>query len=375
MPDHAHARASAGPRPPCAGPLPAALAAGLVLLALAAGTGPVLADSGLVARWSFDSGDGTDVSGNHLDLTPTSGVAFPAARGGKVAQLDGVSGDLELVGAHAFTPNGSSWSVCAWVNAAPGVSQPAQLLVNWYRCGADPSCSNVDAAVYELYLDGPGDPHWDLRDDIGTEINLQGPTSILDGQWHFLAGTWDSTSHTSTFYVDGVVAASRVQALAPLTSGGLNIPLSLGRDYIFGWGVPKYYFQGSLDDVRIYSRSLSPAEVTALFNGSTLAVGPQDRPAPALAPASPNPARAGTTIRYGLDAPGRVTLRVLDVLGREVRTLADGAEEPGDHAVLWDGRDERGRPVPGGVYFYRLETAPGDGGPGAVRTVHGTIVR
>jgi flagellar hook assembly protein FlgD len=38
-----------------------------------------------------------------------------------------------------------------------------------------------------------------------------------------------------------------------------------------------------------------------------------------------------------------------------VRTLADGAYAPGEHALTWDGKDARGQQVSSGVYFYRLE--------------------
>jgi flagellar hook assembly protein FlgD len=61
-------------------------------------------------------------------------------------------------------------------------------------------------------------------------------------------------------------------------------------------------------------------------------------------------------IRYDVPAPGgEVTIEIFDVSGRHVRTLVSGAERPGQRAVSWDGRDDRGRPVGSGVYYYRLE--------------------
>ncbi|MBN2170655.1 MAG: carboxypeptidase regulatory-like domain-containing protein, partial [Candidatus Krumholzibacteriota bacterium] len=72
--------------------------------------------------------------------------------------------------------------------------------------------------------------------------------------------------------------------------------------------------------------------------------------------AVPNPFNPSTEIRFGLPADGPVTLRVFDVGGRLVRTLA--AERPfaaGAHAVRWDGLDEAGRPASSGVYLYALE--------------------
>jgi subtilisin family serine protease len=73
-----------------------------------------------------------------------------------------------------------------------------------------------------------------------------------------------------------------------------------------------------------------------------------------LAQNQPNPFNPTTAIAFTLPAAGEVSLRVLDVHGRLVRTLADGRHAAGEHVVSWDGCDERGRPVPSGVYLYRL---------------------
>jgi flagellar hook assembly protein FlgD len=46
---------------------------------------------------------------------------------------------------------------------------------------------------------------------------------------------------------------------------------------------------------------------------------------------------------------------VFDAAGRLVRTLVDTSEGAGAHDVTFDGRDDNGRPVASGVYFYRLD--------------------
>jgi hypothetical protein len=82
-----------------------------------------------------------------------------------------------------------------------------------------------------------------------------------------------------------------------------------------------------------------------------------DAPAPtALGPNYPNPFNPSTTIAFRLAEAGTVDLRVFDVAGRLVRTLVSGRLDDGDHLVPWQGRDDAGRPVASGVYFYRLET-------------------
>jgi hypothetical protein len=77
-----------------------------------------------------------------------------------------------------------------------------------------------------------------------------------------------------------------------------------------------------------------------------------------LEPNYPNPFNSRTTIRYGLKAASRVRLTVFDILGRHVRTLSQGFKAPGVHTAAWDGRDDRGRSVPSGIYTCRLDTGP-----------------
>jgi hypothetical protein len=75
-----------------------------------------------------------------------------------------------------------------------------------------------------------------------------------------------------------------------------------------------------------------------------------------LSVARPNPFNPQTTITYSMRKGGRVELRVIDVLGRRVRTLASGFVQAGEHDVVWNGRDDSGERVAPGVYLYRLST-------------------
>ncbi len=64
----------------------------------------------------------------------------------------------------------------------------------------------------------------------------------------------------------------------------------------------------------------------------------------------PNPFNPSTAISYQLSAVSHVTLRVYDVLGREVRTLVDEVKKPGRYEVRFDGSS-----LSSGVYFYKLQ--------------------
>ncbi len=69
----------------------------------------------------------------------------------------------------------------------------------------------------------------------------------------------------------------------------------------------------------------------------------------------PNPFNPSTSIPFNLAAPGRVRIEIFGVSGERVTLLDAGDVAAGPHAVVWNGRDARGRAVASGVYFYRLE--------------------
>ena len=66
---------------------------------------------------------------------------------------------------------------------------------------------------------------------------------------------------------------------------------------------------------------------------------------------APNPFNPATEISFSLPRAVPVSLRVYDVRGQLVATLASGVKEAGRHTVRWDAREH-----PSGIYFYRLET-------------------
>ena len=59
-------------------------------------------------------------------------------------------------------------------------------------------------------------------------------------------------------------------------------------------------------------------------------------------------------LSYSVPSAGSVSLRLFDLRGRAVRTLASGWSEAGVHGVVWDGRDDAGAVLPSGAYFARL---------------------
>lgn len=69
----------------------------------------------------------------------------------------------------------------------------------------------------------------------------------------------------------------------------------------------------------------------------------------------PNPFNPNTNIEYYVARSGIVKLLIYDNAGRKVRCLVNQFNSAGHHLVSWDGFDDQLRPVPSGIYFYRLQ--------------------
>jgi hypothetical protein len=189
-------------------------------------------------------------------------------------------------------------------------------------------------------------PRWTVRTTSGT-ADLDAPSALAVGAYVHLAATYDGAA--LRLYVNGQPAGERAHTGAmPAT----DLPLLLGQMLP---GQPEYNFPGALDEVRVYNRALSAAEVVALYDGTIAAEPAPGAQALALGQPYPNPSRGRLTIPLQLPRDGAVTVRVVDVLGRTVAVLHDGPLAAGAHALGWAGAGGDGRPAAAGVYLVRVD--------------------
>ena len=68
----------------------------------------------------------------------------------------------------------------------------------------------------------------------------------------------------------------------------------------------------------------------------------------------PNPFNPVTNITYDIPEVSEVKLEIYNVTGQHIRTLVNGAHEPGRYRIVWNATNEFGRPLASGMYFYRI---------------------
>lgn len=106
--------------------------------------------------------------------------------------------------------------------------------------------------------------------------------------------------------------------------------------------------EAAVDDLRLLD-----------FFGIVAVESPTDRMRLSLALPAPNPFRGLTRLRFALPRAGHVALRVFDLQGRAVHTLAGGMMPAGEHFVEWRGQDNGGAMLPNGLYFVQLSHPDG----------------
>ncbi len=106
-----------------------------------------------------------------------------------------------------------------------------------------------------------------------------------------------------------------------------------------------HYLYWYIDDIEVFYLKNASGVRGELPSASSGAV---------LHAASPNPFNPKTHISFTLAAEAEISLRVFDLRGRLVRTLAQGRRAAGTHTLSFDGRDERGGALASGVYTVRM---------------------
>ena len=230
------------------------LAAVLAALAL-----PSAALAEPAGQWHLDADSGgstPDSSGNGLDGATTGIGVINDGRFANAFRFD--FGSSVRVGDSAKLET-QKLSVVAWVRYGGAGAIPSKYVV---AKGGDPGCTN---SSYALGTGPGGGLVFSVRMSAGTSAFVSpqvAPGAIWDGDWHAVAGTYDGAR--VRLYVDGAQIGSGTAAATTIPYGRPDDTLAIGTyPQCAGSG---YDFPGDVDEVRVYGRAISAAEVQVLHD-------------------------------------------------------------------------------------------------------------
>ncbi|HTY58910.1 MAG TPA: LamG-like jellyroll fold domain-containing protein, partial [Bacteroidota bacterium] len=190
---------------------------------------------------------------------------------------------------------------------------------------------------------------WTVKTSGGVTRDLDSSSPLVLDSLMDVTALYNGTD--MEIYLNGALDAfTPLTGLINTTSYALTIAQDLPADN-------QYDFNGVLDDVRLYDYGLSLSEIAALDDVTGVAIPGAAAALPSLLRLYgnyPNPFNPTTTIAFAVPGAGgtrAVSLRVYDILGREVATLANGSFHGGVYTVIWDANS-----LSSGVYICRLES-------------------
>lgn len=218
----------------------------------------------IIALYRLDESSGpsyADVTGTHNASANLSPVAVTGKIDG--AQLFNNSTKF-LIPDNSnewdWSSSGSFTLEC-WVKTT--VNDRVQAYISRYN--ADPDFREISTSWW-LGQTNTGNAALEIKDYTNHNSVLFSSKFIADGQWHHIVGVRNSTTLHNKIYVDGVEVADMSASLP----GGFNCPqptpVTLGYMKRTYTGDPEYHLNGSLDEAAFYSRALSAAEITDLYN-------------------------------------------------------------------------------------------------------------
>lgn len=233
---------------------------------------PPAALQGLAAEWHFSEGAGAtagDSSGGGFHGTLTNGAAWTTGRLGSGISFDGTNDFINLGTDVGLLNSVPATTVSLWINpASVSASGSFRELVSISVTSATPT--NTSRVALSIQGDGSGgDLFAGARStDAETQKNVVGDANLAVGTWVHVAAVYDFAGNAIRIYKNGSLLASNAAAgfAATSTPGTPSRNITLGAQDTGD----SNYFHGAMDEVRIYRRALSGAEIFALAQADAL---------------------------------------------------------------------------------------------------------
>ena len=219
--------------------------------------------AGLMAGWTFN-GNANDI-GNAANNGTVYGATLTKDRCGiqnAAYYFDGINDYIQMPN---YGPLGANpRSVSLWILSNNTATNP--LIIFDY---GDSNGSAGDFGIVHNYnCQGIGI-------DISNEAFIKGNSCVNNGAWHHIVVTFDPTVNaaygSTALYVDGILQ-QQISCSVTGTNSSINtvtlVPIQIGKN-VYDYG---RFFKGSIDDIYVYNRAISPTEVLQLFRTCSLPI-------------------------------------------------------------------------------------------------------
>lgn len=209
-------------------------------------------EDGLVSYWSFDEADidgGTakDIWGEN-NGTIMGDPTLVTGKIGEALEFDGIDDYISILASPSLNMGGSSYTIIVWVLVDSSVSYASERIFVEY--------GTWQAGTYQLT--SMNDNHF--KTNFHGRSSNQGSECLLDwtdSEWHHLVAVFDNDANHMRTHFDGTVCDTTVENNAPV-----DVELAL---YIASRGGTSLFSKATIDEVAIYNRALSEAEVEQSF--------------------------------------------------------------------------------------------------------------
>jgi hypothetical protein len=314
----------------------------------------------LTHLWTFEDGTTNDqigdasgeINGNNMDIIDGDLVSYPNTDGVGDTWLD-LPGDIIDLGSY------NEVAISAWFT--PDSMYNTQWNTLWFF-GDDGGGTGFGSDGMALQV-RRGDGHARFWFTAGVSQGFTDENGVNDTAYgdynrnvlyHVVCQV--SSDGLLSMYHDGELvdtASLTTNSLTGETKSIADISPNFARFFHSTYS-GDFPWVGAIHEIAIFNKLLSDEEVLFLFNEGVTAVEDQNGQLPetfSLLQNYPNPFNPSTTIRFSLPSSGFTSLKVYDVLGKEVATLVNGMRKAGMNSVQFNAPYS-----PSGIYFYTLQS-------------------
>jgi chitodextrinase len=208
--------------------------------------------SGLVAAYGFNEGSGTtiaDISGNGITGTLQGATWTTGGKYGNALSFNGTSSYVDLGNPAALQLTGSM-TVEAWVKAAANPPNDGQIIAKADNAGGWQLKTSPDT----------GSQTFGGKISGSSTVQRYSNTVRVLNTWYHVASVYNASTRTVEVYVNGVPDSGTLLGTIPTSQILQNVNVNIGRR------IGGYYFNGVIDEVRIYNRALAQSEIQSDMN-------------------------------------------------------------------------------------------------------------